>query len=188
MESISGEISVSQNANEGEVKESNQEQYDYVYCTVCYNDQPLRAKHCKQCGTCIAMFDHHCPFVDNCIGERNKLIFFWYIFFQCFECILTCGLLINNTKDESDFETFWKVNYMYILASFCPFLIGILLLFLWIYHLVLACKGITTFEMIKWKEIHYLGSLRVSPFNKSILKNLIYYCKPFKGMTLWRVQ
>jgi len=32
--------------------------------------------HCKICERCVEKFDHHCAFVNNCIGEQNYSIFF----------------------------------------------------------------------------------------------------------------
>lgn len=52
---------------------------EYKYCTVCHVEQPLRSKHCKKCDHCVATFDHHCPWIGNCVGERNRSIFFWYL-------------------------------------------------------------------------------------------------------------
>lgn len=31
------------------------------FCTACNLEQPVRAKHCKECGRCVALHDHHCP-------------------------------------------------------------------------------------------------------------------------------
>ena len=52
---------------------------EYKYCTICHIEQPLRCKHCKTCGYCVATHDHHCPWIGNCVGERNKFWFFWFI-------------------------------------------------------------------------------------------------------------
>ena len=54
---------------------------DQKYCTICHVEQPLRAKHCKTCDQCVSMYDHHCVYVGNCVGERNKLRYYFYLIF-----------------------------------------------------------------------------------------------------------
>ena len=36
-------------------------QIETRYCTICSIEQPLRAKHCRICNVCVAVYDHHCP-------------------------------------------------------------------------------------------------------------------------------
>ena len=40
-------------------------------CKTCNLVKPARSKHCSLCGTCIAMCDHHCPWINNCVGLGN---------------------------------------------------------------------------------------------------------------------
>jgi hypothetical protein len=35
--------------------------------------------HCKECGRCVDRSDHHCPWIDNCVGLGNHRSFFCFI-------------------------------------------------------------------------------------------------------------
>ena len=45
-------------------------------CRVCKTHVKLKSKHCGECDRCVENFDHHCKWLNNCIGEKNYVHFF----------------------------------------------------------------------------------------------------------------
>ncbi|OWZ04787.1 Palmitoyltransferase [Phytophthora megakarya] len=56
------------------------------YCRKCRHFRPLRAHHCSVCDRCIAHLDHHCPWVNNCIGRDNYRYFFSFLVWLAMGC------------------------------------------------------------------------------------------------------
>ncbi|KAL7342987.1 zf-DHHC-domain-containing protein [Rhodotorula toruloides] len=56
------------------------------FCRTCRVYKPPRAHHCRQCGRCILRMDHHCPWVNNCVGHHNYAHFLRFLFFVDVAC------------------------------------------------------------------------------------------------------
>jgi hypothetical protein len=44
----------------------------------CETLRPENADHCNFCNRCVQKFDHHCVFINNCLGYRNHK---WFLLF-----------------------------------------------------------------------------------------------------------
>ena len=49
-------------------------------CPDCEVLRTPRSRHCAICNKCVERFDHHCPWINNCVGIHNHnsfLVFLW---------------------------------------------------------------------------------------------------------------
>jgi palmitoyltransferase ZDHHC4 len=62
-------------------------------CKTCKFQKPARSKHCRMCNVCIEKFDHHCIWINNCVGLNNYRWFILFIFSHAVIC--TYGAVVG---------------------------------------------------------------------------------------------
>ncbi|XKL62210.1 hypothetical protein PGB90_002043 [Kerria lacca] len=48
-------------------------------CKKCIQPKPHRTHHCSICNVCILQMDHHCPWLNNCVGHFNRRYFLMFM-------------------------------------------------------------------------------------------------------------
>ncbi|XP_071688463.1 probable protein S-acyltransferase 2 [Rutidosis leptorrhynchoides] len=138
------------------------------YCDTCMLYRPPRASHCSVCNNCVQRFDHHCPWVGQCIGARNYRYFILFITSSTLLCVYVFTFsLIDIIRQNGNFSnSFSKDVVSVILVAYC-FICVWFVGGLSVFHFYLISTNQTTYE-----NFRYRYEKKKNPFNEGFIKNL----------------
>ena len=77
----------------------------FKYCSTCMILRPIGTSHCKECNNCVERYDHHCPWIGNCVGKNNYKFFFVFITFYnnllVFNLTISLSILFRDLNSKN---------------------------------------------------------------------------------------
>lgn len=87
--------SINQNINnKKEITKLNQ---SFIICEYCKHAKFNRSSHCRVCNKCMSFRDHHCIFIDNCVGYNNIQYFVNFLFWGSYAIIFDMYVYLSFT-------------------------------------------------------------------------------------------
>uniref|UniRef100_A0A2C9K459 Palmitoyltransferase n=1 Tax=Biomphalaria glabrata TaxID=6526 RepID=A0A2C9K459_BIOGL len=142
------------------------------YCFTCKIFRPPRASHCSLCDNCVERFDHHCPWVGNCVGRRNYRYFYLFILSLSLLCIYIFACVLTNLilrAQEDNFLTAMKDSPASVIEALVCFFSIWSVVGLAGFHSYLTASELTTNEDIKGTFTAKRGQDNFNPFSKGTL-------------------
>ncbi|KAN0064581.1 hypothetical protein ACQY0O_002209 [Thecaphora frezii] len=142
--------------------------------------KPERAHHCRTCKTCILKYDHHCPWINACVGIGNERYFVLFMMWLSIGCGVVCVGGWGVVRRSVEFRGEWPysstpricVLLLYVLAAVMGFALAVMS----VWQLYLIARGETSVENSDNAYYRQVASKRgqdfINVYNVGGLKNL----------------
>ncbi|KAI3896731.1 hypothetical protein MKW98_009584 [Papaver atlanticum] len=165
--------------NGGEVLDqgSNKNGGNPRFCDKCATHKPPRTHHCRVCRRCVLKMDHHCVWINNCVGFVNYKPFFILILYATTASLYsTVMLILDIFQKDWDSIRGQHLKLFYIICGTVLIALSVTLTTLSGWHVYLLAQNMTTIEYHEGIRASWLakksGQNYRHPYNLGVYKNI----------------
>jgi len=154
------------------------------WCRKCVKVKPDRCHHCRVCQRCVLKMDHHCPWINNCVGYYNYKYFYLFILYALlilFWVSTTSFLNFLRSMASSDVLDPWSDSFNIVFCWLYCTLLGVALGGFVTFHTYLLVQNFTTIELVEKKGSPARGKAYVHPWDLKSIQNI----KECLGPNIW---
>ncbi|XP_060116709.1 palmitoyltransferase ZDHHC4 [Heteronotia binoei] len=171
-------------------------------CVACSTRKPARSKHCGVCRACVHRFDHHCIWVNNCIGAFNTKYFLVYLLTLgamattiaavtaafLIQVVTLSNLMLGYYTDdqgqERQVDAFVVIQHLFLTFPRMVFMLGFVIVFAAILSLYF-CFGLylllinqTSYEWFKSRR--FKSGAYTNIYSRGVWGNVMEIAKPLR--------
>lgn len=88
-------------------------------CPDCKVIRTARSRHCAICNVCVERFDHHCPWINNCVGINNHNYFLMFLGTTWALCLTVITMTIISIVIEKPGPEIEKPLHIFCVGGLC---------------------------------------------------------------------
>ena len=112
--------------------------------------KPERTHHCRACKTCTLKFDHHCPWLNQCVGLGNERYFVLFMAWLSFGCGVVLYSGVGVMRRSLSWTAYWPYKYtprvLVMLLFILALVMGLALAVMTGWQMILVARGETSVE------------------------------------------
>lgn len=120
------------------------------YCEKCCCIKPDRSHHCSVCDACTLKMDHHCPWINNCVGFGNYKFFMLFLGYALLYCLFIAATSLQYfIQFWVQSQDFGPAKYHILFVFFVSIMFSLSVSSLFWYHVWLTLHNRSTLEQFR---------------------------------------
>eukprot|EP00993_Chasmostoma_nieuportense_P002624 NODE_3403_length_974_cov_45.664699_g3256_i0.p1 GENE.NODE_3403_length_974_cov_45.664699_g3256_i0~~NODE_3403_length_974_cov_45.664699_g3256_i0.p1 ORF type:complete len:293 (+),score=74.74 NODE_3403_length_974_cov_45.664699_g3256_i0:51-929(+) len=119
------------------------------FCRKCNVLKPDRSHHCSDCCRCVKKMDHHCPWINNCVGFNNQKFFLLFLMYIPISALWVTGTGLYQFYSTLNFAKLSLCYVNFLVSLLVAGIFGTALLMFFGFTIKMVLDNQTTIELME---------------------------------------